>query len=112
MGDEARLGKEDAEAVGMILEEDRRKEMSLSTIEREMVDNHLIEFLQMKSIGKDNPFFMLFNKFLDDKRVVDPRLMLKYLYKEINSHKASGLIDFGVVFSIPPSTRLLNWLCM
>ncbi|KAF8525464.1 hypothetical protein BU17DRAFT_83633 [Hysterangium stoloniferum] len=71
MDDEARLGKEDAEAVGMILEEDRRKEdvvevvmengfTFLSAIQREMVDNHLIEFFQMKSIGKDNPFVMLF----------------------------------------------------
>ncbi|KAF8510726.1 hypothetical protein BU17DRAFT_69930 [Hysterangium stoloniferum] len=107
MDDEARLGKEDAEVVGMILEEDRRKEDVV-----DVVDNYLIEFLQMKSIGKDNPFFMLLNRFLDDKGVVDPRLMLKYRYKEINSQKSSGLIDFGVVFSIPPSTRLLKWLCM
>ncbi|KAF8510730.1 hypothetical protein BU17DRAFT_97839 [Hysterangium stoloniferum] len=81
MSDEARkalLGKEDAGAVGVILEEDRRKEEVLevvmeigftfwSGIESEIVDNHLITFLPMKSIGEDNPFFMLLNRFLDEK---------------------------------------------
>ncbi|KAF8514580.1 hypothetical protein BU17DRAFT_68349 [Hysterangium stoloniferum] len=70
MSDEAGkalLGKEDAGAVGVTLEEDRRKEEVLevvmvigftfwSGIESEIVDNHLITFLPMKSIG-----------FLDEK---------------------------------------------
>ncbi|KAF8513834.1 hypothetical protein BU17DRAFT_95001 [Hysterangium stoloniferum] len=71
MGDEAReapMGTEDAEAVGMILEEYRRKEdvsevvmrMAFtfwSAIDSEMVNNDLVAFLQMKSIGEDHPFF-------------------------------------------------------
>ncbi|KAF8514567.1 hypothetical protein BU17DRAFT_68338 [Hysterangium stoloniferum] len=88
MGDEARkalLGKEDAEAVGrnedvveVVMENGF---MFWNAIESEMVNNDLIAFLRMKFIGEDTPFFMLLNRFLDDKGVMDPRLMLKYLYK-------------------------------
>ncbi|KAF8513842.1 hypothetical protein BU17DRAFT_68634 [Hysterangium stoloniferum] len=81
MGDKARealLGRRDAGAVGMVLEEDRSKEDVVevemengftfwSTVESEMVNNDLIAFLQMKSIGEDNPLFMLLNKLLDNK---------------------------------------------
>ncbi|KAF8500596.1 hypothetical protein BU17DRAFT_72078 [Hysterangium stoloniferum] len=110
MGDEARealLGKEDAEAVGRILEKDRRKKDVVevvmehgfrfwSAIESEMVDSHLIPSLQIKSIGEDNPFVTVLNRFLDDK----------------DYQKASALIDSGVLLNIPPSIQLLKWFYM
>ncbi|KAF8510722.1 hypothetical protein BU17DRAFT_69925 [Hysterangium stoloniferum] len=113
MGDEAGealLGKKDAGVVRMILQEDRRKTVVVevvmenaftfwSAIESEMaccilfvvlmlITIYLIAFLLMKSIGEDNPFFMLLNRFLDDKEL------------EVDYQKADALIDvYGYILN-------------